>query len=73
MIWTQPKRIGLIQNDWYLIKVIWTVQNHLRPIEGQGSRDDQCWTKGQSSTAVAEDLVPTTTATVAEVLGHSYG
>ena len=27
----------------------------------------QCWTKGRSSTAVAEDLGPTATATVAEV------
>ena len=27
----------------------------------------QCWTEGQSSTAVAEDLRPTATATVAEV------
>ena len=34
---------------------------------------DQCWTEGQSSTAVAEDLRPTATATVAEVLGHIYG
>ena len=31
----------------------------------------QCWTEGLSSTAVAEGLGPT--ATVAEVLGHSYG
>ena len=36
MIWTQPKRIGLIQNDWYSTKIIWTVQNHFGPIEGQG-------------------------------------
>ena len=27
----------------------------------------QCWTEGRSSTAVAEDLRPTATATVAEV------
>ena len=33
----------------------------------------QCWTEGRSSTAVAEDFRPTATATVAEVLGHSYG
>ena len=33
----------------------------------------QCWTEGRSSTAVAEDLRPTATATVAEVWGHSYG
>ena len=33
----------------------------------------QCWTEGRSSTAIVEDLVPTATATVAEVLGHSYG
>ena len=33
----------------------------------------QCWTEGRRSTAVAEDFRPTATATVAEVLGHSYG
>ena len=33
----------------------------------------QCWTEGRSSTAVAKDFRPTATATVAEVLGHSYG
>ena len=33
----------------------------------------QCWTEGRSSTAVAEDLGPTATATVAEVFCHSYG
>ena len=31
----------------------------------------QCWTEGQRSTAVAEDLRPT--ATMAEVLGNFYG
>ena len=31
----------------------------------------QCWTKGRSSTAVAEDLG--STATVAEDFCHSYG
>ena len=36
MIWTQPKRIGPIQNDWYSAKMIWTVQNDFGPIEGQG-------------------------------------
>ena len=28
--------------------------------------DTQCWTKGRSSTAIAKDLRPMTTATVAE-------
>ena len=32
-----------------------------------GKRPFQCWTEGWSSTAVAEDLGPTATATVAEV------
>ena len=32
---------------------------------------DQCWTEGRNSTAVAEGFRPT--ATVAEVLGKSYG
>ena len=36
MIWTQPKRIGPVQNDWYSTKMIWTVQNHFGTIEGQG-------------------------------------
>ena len=36
MIWTRPKLIGPIQNDWCLTKMIWTVQNHFRPVEGQG-------------------------------------
>ena len=29
MIWTRPKQIGPVQNDW-------RVQNHFGPIEGQG-------------------------------------
>ena len=33
--WTRPIRIGPIQNDWYSTKIIWTVQNHFGPIEGQ--------------------------------------
>ena len=36
MIWTQPKQIGPVQNDWYSSKMICTVQNHFVPIEGQG-------------------------------------
>ena len=28
--------MGPIQNDWYLTKMIWTVQNHFGPIEGKG-------------------------------------
>ena len=31
----------------------------------------QCWTKGRSSTPVAEDLGPTAAATVTEVQIHS--
>ena len=38
MIWTQPKQIAPVQNDWYSTKMIWTVQNHFGPIEGQGIR-----------------------------------
>ena len=34
---------------------------------GVGTYIHQCWTKDRSSTAVAEDLRPTDTATVAEV------
>ena len=36
MIWTQLKQIGHTQNGWYWTKIIWTVQNHFGPIEGQG-------------------------------------
>ena len=36
MIWTRPKRIGSVRNDWYLTKMIWTVHNHFGPIGGQG-------------------------------------
>ena len=36
MIWTRPKQIGPVQNDWYSTKMIWSVQNHCGPIEGQG-------------------------------------
>ena len=32
----KPKRIGPVQNDCYLIKMIWSVQNHFGSIEGQG-------------------------------------
>jgi hypothetical protein len=49
-------------------------QNVIRILgkKGDGSRIllesySQCWTEGRSSTAVAEDLRPTATATVAEV------
>ena len=31
------------------------------------SKTQQCWTEGRSSTAVAEDIRPMVTATVAEV------
>ena len=41
MIWIRPKRFVmgsfvLDQNILYQSKTIWTVQNHLGPIEGQG-------------------------------------
>ena len=36
MLWTQPKRFGPDQNDWYSTIMIWTVQNHFRAIEEQG-------------------------------------
>ena len=36
IIWTWPKWIGPVQNDWYSTKIIWTVHNHFGPIEGQG-------------------------------------
>ena len=36
IIWNQPKQIAPVQNDWYSTKMIWTVQNHFGPIEGQG-------------------------------------
>ena len=36
MILTQPKQIGPVQDNWYLTKMIWTVQSHFGPIGGQG-------------------------------------
>ena len=36
MIWIRPKRIEPAKNDWYSTKMIWTVQNHFGPIEGEG-------------------------------------
>ena len=35
MIWTQPKPIGLIQNNLCSTEIIWTIQNYFGPIEGQ--------------------------------------
>ena len=39
MIWTRPKWFGPNQNNFYSSKTIWLVQNHFRPIEGQGIRN----------------------------------
>ena len=36
MISTRPKQIEPVQNNWYSTKMIWMVQNHFGPIEGQG-------------------------------------
>ena len=36
MIWTQPKQIGPVQNDWYSTKRIWTTQKMFVFVEGQG-------------------------------------
>jgi hypothetical protein len=36
MIWTQPNQIGPDQNKLDSTKMIWMVQNHFGPIEGQG-------------------------------------
>ena len=33
---TRSKQIGPVQNDCYSTKIIWLVQNHFGPIEGQG-------------------------------------
>ena len=38
IIWTRPKQIAPVQDDWYSTKIIWTLQNHFGPIEGQGIR-----------------------------------
>ena len=52
MIWTRPKRIGPVLNNWSLTKMIWTVQNHFGFIEGQNislqqliSRESNNWTR----------------------------
>ena len=36
-IWIQPKRIGPVQIDWHLTKLIWTVKTHFGPIEGKNN------------------------------------
>ena len=36
MILPVPKQIGPDQNNLYPTKIIWLVQNHFGPIEGQG-------------------------------------
>jgi hypothetical protein len=41
MIWTGPKQIGPVQNDCYSTKMIWTVQNYVGLIEGQGIRKQE--------------------------------
>ena len=33
MIWTRPKLIGFVQNNWHSTKIIWTDQNHFGPVE----------------------------------------
>ena len=38
IILTQPKQIGLDQNNLYMSKTIWTVQNNFGLIEGQDIR-----------------------------------
>ena len=35
MIWAQPKQSGPDQNNFYLSKTIWIVQNHFGSIEDQ--------------------------------------
>ena len=40
MICTQPKHIVPVKNNWYFTKMIWTVQNHFGPIEGQGMKQE---------------------------------
>ena len=41
MIWTGLKQIGPVQNDCYSTKMIWTVQNYVGLIEGQGIRKQE--------------------------------
>ena len=57
-----------LMNEWDSLINIHHVQGCHR---GKTAKIDvwilQCWTEGRSSTAVAEDLGPTATATVAEV------
>ena len=80
-----PTTFEIPQPNWYYwtqqwkIKIIFEVENYffnllIEVLIGTIKMQivtNQCWTEDQSSMAVAEDLRPT--ATVAEVLGHSYG
>ena len=45
MIWTQPKWIGPVHNDWYSTKRIWIVQNNFGPKEGQDITKQQTITQ----------------------------
>ena len=55
MLWTRPKRIGPVQNDWYSTKMIWTVQNHFESKEGQGRKKDE--RKKEQNSPLCDDVV----------------
>ena len=52
MIWTRPKQIGPVQNNWYSTKMIWMVQNHFGPIEGLSYCKELMWSNHQTTTLV---------------------
>ena len=38
IIWTRPKQIRRVQNEWYSTKMIWTAINYFGPIEYKRTR-----------------------------------
>ena len=47
--------------------LLWKFQYFIKLGTQLHGHKNQCWTEGRSSTAVAEDLRPTATVTVAEI------
>ena len=55
MIWTQPKQIRPVQNNWNSAKIVWTVQNHFKCIEEQGIKKEE--RKKEKNSPLCDDVV----------------
>ena len=71
MIWTQPKRIRPVQNNWYSTKMIWTDKNHSGPIEVQGIRNEKLFFGQQSVKCEVHNLKYLTQCITMDVLHHA--